>query len=224
VRPFEALLDFLLPTVCAGCGAAHSGAFPLCAACSARLPRCTQPIATPTAALATCVVAVEFREPVEGWVHRFKYPRPGIAGIDVSSGAVVRALVLEAAARVPGPSPDIVVPIPLHPRRLRARGFNPAGLLASHLARAHALPCEARTLRRVRDTPSQTDLDRRARRDNVRDAFRCVGRVPARIWLVDDVVTTGATLAEAARALRRAGAQQVLGVALAATPVGRLTR
>jgi len=220
VRALEALLDFLLPPACAGCGAAHAGGFPLCAPCDAQLPRRDEPVATHPS-LDACIVAVEFRGAIEDWIHRFKYPRPGIAGIDVASGAVARALALEAAMRAPAPRPDLVIPIPLHPRRLRARGFNPAGLLTHHLACALDLPQDARTLRRVRDTPSQTGLDRRGRRSNLRNAFSCARHVPPSIWLVDDVVTTGSTLAEAARVLRRCGALRIVGIALAATPAGR---
>jgi predicted amidophosphoribosyltransferase len=71
----------------------------------------------------------------------------------------------------------------------------------------------------VRDTPSQTGLDRRARARNVAGAFRVRrgARIPPRVWLVDDVVTTGATLAEAARVLRRAGARQVAAICAART-------
>ena len=221
MRALEALLDLLLPPVCAACGDGHAGTFPLCARCDMRLPRCDHPlIAQPM--LDSCVVAVEFRDPVEGWIHRFKYPRSGIAGIDVAGDAVARGLALEAAARAPGPRPDLVVPIPLHPERLRARGFNPAGLLARHLANSLKLQCNSRALQRVRDTPSQTGLDRRGRQRNMRRAFACARNVPANVWLVDDVVTTGSTLSEAARMLRRSGARRVVAIALAATPADRL--
>jgi predicted amidophosphoribosyltransferase len=77
---------------------------------------------------------------------------------------------------------------------------------------------EPRLLARLRDTPSQTGLSRRARRRNVRGAFRALGPAPARVWLVDDVVTTGATLWEAARVLRRAGAREVVALCAARTP------
>ena len=128
-------------------------------------------------------------------------------------------LCLEAGARAPTPGPDLVVPVPLHPRRLRARGFNPATLMARSLARDLRVRLDPVALGRVRDTPSQTGLDRRARRRNVRSAFVARVRVPPRIWLVDDVVTTGSTLGEAARALRRAGARSVVGICAARTPL-----
>jgi predicted amidophosphoribosyltransferase len=124
------------------------------------------------------------------------------------------------AARAPGPPPQLVVPVSLHPSRLRSRGFNPAALLARSIARELGAPVDPTALIRVRDTPSQTGLDRSARRRNVRGAFCARPRLlaPPRVWLVDDVVTTGSTVAEAARALRRAGAKSVTAVCAARTP------
>jgi ComF family protein len=132
---------------------------------------------------------------------------------------VLRRLVLEAAAAAPGPRPERIVPVPLHPRRLRERGFNPSALLARSLAREHRSRFDASLLLRVRDTPSQTGLGRRARRANLRGAFqvRPGARAPQVIWLVDDVVTTGSTLIECARALRRAGARRVVAICVART-------
>jgi ComF family protein len=155
---------------------------------------------------------------VEDFVHRFKYPQAGLLGLDPGPRAVASALAREAAGRAPAPG-ELVVPVPLHPVRLRQRGFNPAALLARAVARAHGLAVAPRALERLRDTPSQTGLGRRARRRNVAGAFgvRSGERIPARVWLVDDVVTTGATLAEAARALRRAGARQVTAICSART-------
>jgi predicted amidophosphoribosyltransferase len=164
------------------------------------------------------VAAVEFQAPVEGWIRRFKYPRAGLAGLDPGASGRVRALALAAAARAPGPPPGLVVPVPNHPRRLRERGFNPASELAAAIAGRAKLRLGAHRLERVRDTPSQTGQGRAARRRNVRGAFRARGPVPARIWLVDDVVTTGSTLGEAARALRRAGARAIVGICAARTP------
>jgi ComF family protein len=166
------------------------------------------------------VAAVLFRGEAERWIHRFKYPPQGLAGLDPAPGAVLRALIREAAARAPGPPPGCVVPVPLHPRRLHARGFNPAAVLARWVARHHGVPARPAALLRLRNTPSQTGLDRRARGRNMRGAFaaRPGLRLPERVWLVDDVVTTGATLAEAARALRGAGARRVVAVCAARTP------
>lgn len=217
MRAWNALIDLLLPPACAGCCAAIDEPRTLCAACDAQLPRLRHELAS-RPALSACVAAAEFCGPVEEWIRRFKYPRPGLAGLDVASAALARMLAVESAARAPGPPPDLVVPVPLHPRRLRSRGFNPAGLAARHVALACGARCDPHVLQRVRDTPSQTGLDRRARRRNVRGAFVCGAALPACVWLVDDVLTTGSTLSEAARVLRRQGAHCVVGVALAATP------
>jgi ComF family protein len=105
-----------------------------------------------------------------------------------------------------------VVPVPLHPARLAERGFNQAELLAAACAPRWRLPVLGRALVRVRPTRPQTDLDAEARRVNVRDAFRAprpAGVRDRRLLLVDDVLTTGATAAAAARALRAAGARAV---------------
>jgi predicted amidophosphoribosyltransferase len=202
------LLELALPPSCAGCGAATPASAVLCPDCDARLPRlgpdvcprCQRPgkRAAPCAAcaaspspLAACCAAAAYAGDVEGWIRRFKYPRSGWRGLDPAPLAVVRGLVREAARAAPGPAPVRVVPVPLHPRRLRERGFNPAALLARCVAHERGGRFDAGLLERVRDTPSQTGLDRRARRANVRGAFRVrAGARPASVvWLVDDVVT-----------------------------------
>lgn len=126
--------------------------------------------------------------------------------------------LLSAPGILPDPPPDLVVPVPLHPRRLRERGFNPAALLAQSLSRAWRVARDPVALRRLRDTPSQTLLDRRARKQNVRGAFLSRCKLPAHICLVDDVVTTGATLEAAARALRAGGATRITALCAARTP------
>jgi predicted amidophosphoribosyltransferase len=107
--------------------------------------------------------------------------------------------------------------VPLHPRRLRERGFNPAALIARELARATGAKFVPRALVRLRDTPSQTGLGRVRRRRNVAGAFACRKGVcvPESLWLVDDVVTTRSTLEEGARVLRRDGAKRIAAVCLA---------
>jgi len=126
------------------------------------------------------------------------------------------------AARLRGLEADAVVPVPRHLRRLRELGADPVQTLARSLAGELRLPVLA-ALRRTRNPIPQTGLVGRARRDNVRGSFAArPSRVRGRtLLLLDDVTTTGATLGEAARSLRRAGARRVLQVALAGTPPPR---
>lgn len=105
---------------------------------------------------------------------------------------------------------DMVLPMPLHPRRLATRGFNPAVEIGRRVARALALPFAHDLAQRVRDTPAQADLPLRRRRANVRGAFACDSRVAGcSIAIIDDVMTSGATLDELARVLKAAGAHRV---------------
>lgn len=217
-RHLSGLLDLLLPRLCAECGCSLEIASALCGTCRGALSAAPlAPLAPRPLASLSC--GTTFEGDAERWIRRFKYPARGLAGLDPTPRAVVEQLVCEAAALAPDPLPQLVVPVPLHPVRLRQRGFSPAGLLAQAVARQAGLACNPVALRRLRDTPSQTGLDRGARGRNVRGAFASCCAAPARVWLVDDVATTGSTLAECARTLRRAGAEQVLGVCAAHTPL-----
>ncbi len=209
-------LDLLVPPLCAGCGNTVAGDAALCGVCDRELVA-AGPVAPCPARIDACVAAVDYTGAAEAWIRRFKYPQPGLAGLDPAAQAVARSLARRAAARAPG-SPGLVVPVPLHPRRLRSRGFNPANELARVVAQQARAELSSAALRRLRDTPSQTGLGRRARARNVRGVFVARRSLPGCVWLVDDVVTTGATLSEAARALRRAGARRVVAVCAARAP------
>jgi ComF family protein len=206
-------LELLLPPLCAGCGR-EARELPFCPACA---PAPAGALPAPPAALDGWHAAILHAGAGAEWVRRFKYPARGLAGLDPAADAVALGLVRRLARALPD-APDCVAPVPLHPRRLRERGFSPAGLLARAVAREALRPFAPVLLERVRDTRSQTALARAERRRNVAGAFAARGRTPPRVWLVDDVATTGSTLAEAARALRRAGTREVLGVCLAWRP------
>ena len=120
-------------------------------------------------------------------------------------------LIAEVVATDPRMRVNLVVPVPLHSARLRDRGFNQAELLGVEVADYLNIPLNPRALQRVRATPPQTGLGRKDRRANVRDAF--VARKPldaASVLVVDDVMSTGSTGMECARALRQSGARQVV--------------
>lgn len=231
LRPWwQAVLDLLFPPRCQVCGAPDG--FPLCGKCWRSFPRlsapvcqvCGRPLRGPPDLVFTCVRCRHRRDPVrvrafgryEGRlrdaVHALKY-----RGRLALAEPLGRGLAEVVAADPVLSSADAAVPVPLHPRRHARRGFNQAEELARYLGRP------VRTaLVRVRDTPSQTELDEDERRRNVRGAFAVRGSVRGlRVVLVDDVVTTGSTLAECAAVLRAAGAAHVGAVAVAmALPEG----
>ena len=154
--------------------------------------------------------AVAYEGPVESAVHRFKYE-----GWRKLAGPLAH-LVAERLA-VEGVAAPFVIAVPLHPERLRVRGFNQAELLAVELRRRMALSALDGELVRMRPTPPQVGRDRLRRFENVRGAFAWRGpRMKAEsILLVDDVATTGATLDACAAALREAGSGPVTGVSIA---------
>jgi len=139
-------------------------------------------------------------------LHRYKYEdRPEFAR---ELGRRMAALDLPAA--------DLVVPVPLHAHRRIARTYDQALYLAQALARERGLPCRRDVLVRMRATGRQVGRTRAERSGNVLDAFRVRSKLDGeRVWLVDDVVTTGATAGECARALRAGGASSVFVVSVA---------
>ncbi len=114
--------------------------------------------------------------------------------------------------------PDFIVPVPLHEKRLLERGFNQSELLAIKISERFGWPVENMVLTRSRATASQVDFDEEGRKKNIGGAFFAADRekiLNKKIVLVDDVTTTGATMEECARVLKRVGAREVLGVAFA---------
>lgn len=199
-----ALADALSPPSCAACDARLAGRSVFCAACAHSVERVENAGDRPVAfgafggALATAL-------------KRFKYgQRPDLGG---PLGHLARL-----AARARGLAGDLIVPVPLHPRRLAERGYNQASLLAAEVAVELAAPLVVSALVRVRNTSQQALLDREARLDNMAHAFEAPkppmlkGR---HVIVVDDVVTTGATLAACRSALLDAGAASVTAVVVA---------
>ena len=213
----------LSPPGCAACDASCPG--DLCPACAASVRRITphrdrapsspepSPHASPEPSpQAPPIVAfAAFEGAVAAALRRFKYrSRPDLAK--------PLGRLLGEAARDADLRADLVIPVPLHPRRLAERGYNQAALLAAEVAGALDAVLVARALTRVRDTAQQARLARGDRLGNVGDAF--TARWPERIRgravvLIDDVATTGATLAACAEALRRAGAASVIALVVA---------
>ena len=114
-------------------------------------------------------------------------------------------------------TPDLIIPVPLHPKRLRQRGFNQALELARLLAKQVNVPLDKHRCKRVRHTQAQSSIPAKQRHTNLKRAFQCCGQVPRHVAIVDDVITTGHTVNELSRILRQAGCQQIDVWAIART-------
>jgi ComF family protein len=190
---------------CAACGSTLDDDSVFCASDAAATLRARAPPAPPGV---DAVIAFGiYGGPLADALKRYKY------GQRVELARPLGALLLralqegghEAAQRW-----DVIVPVPIHPRRLSQRGFNQAGLLASVVSRAVRLPALLRALARTRDTEPQAALAGAARRANMREAFTTRDMLAGRrVLLVDDVLTSGATAEGCASALRAAGVASV---------------
>lgn len=241
----ELLLDALFPIECLVCARPLRGtasrAGPLCAACRDATPapppplctRCGVPVAPrhPSPEDVTCAACVSqppafarargaalyepgpMRSPLVAAVHALKYH---------GARSVARSLALLMVTRLPVPADVLIVPVPLHPARLRERRFNQAVLIAREVGRLSSRPTAPRALARRLPTTPQTQLPGAARRRNLADAFHV--RQPQAIagrhvLVVDDVITTGATADACARVLLAAGAHRVDVYAAGRTPI-----
>jgi competence protein ComFC len=227
-EPLEAAVSLLYPPVCTICARSVRAGEYLCNQCDAKAIRivapfcqkCSEPFEGSITSEFTCancahrtiyfdaaVSAYRGRGIVREIIHEFKYGRQ----------IHLRHLVarwLQAALddeRIRGSRFDIIIPVPLHATRQRERGFNQASLLAASLSAQTSIPSKP-VLERVRYTTTQTALDRSERMENLHNAFRLRKNANVRglrVLLIDDVLTTGSTLSECARVLKRAGALSV---------------
>jgi len=212
---------------CLLCGG-QSPARGLCAGCWADLPWlnsaacscCAHPLPTP-GLCGRClaepphfdrvVVPCRYEFPLDGLIQACKYG---------GRLAAVRALAAVLSERRPQ-APDLIVAMPLSNQRLRERGFNQALELARSVAHSMEVPLDTALCVKTRDTPPQTRLPWKARRKNIRGAFVVQRNLDGcHVVVVDDVLTTGATLSELARNLKRAGAATVTGWVIARTIAG----
>jgi ComF family protein len=224
VKFIHAVLDAVFPVYCVGCNkegnilcancrsAIYRAPLFVCSACGRSSPGGTTHLvcrsATPLAAL---IAPYPYANPlVRKLIKNFKYRGAGeskkiIENLAASSANALRQLFPAAAT---------VVAMPLHPRRERERGFNQSEIIGRAVAEALGLKFDAELVRRVRRTDEQARLPFRQRAENCANAF-CAKSASGTIILVDDVVTTGATMKAAAKAIRAGGAERVVGFALA---------
>jgi competence protein ComFC len=223
-----AIASLLYPPVCVICSASVRATEYLCDQCEAKVVRivapfcrkCSEPFEGAITNEFTCancahrtihfdaaVAAYRSRGIVREIIHDFKY------GHQIYLRQPVARWLREALddARLRGCRFDIIIPVPLHPTRQRERGFNQASLLAELLSAQVSIPSKP-ALERIRYTTTQTALDRTERMENLHNAFRLRKNMDVRglrVLLIDDVLTTGSTLSECARILKRAGAISV---------------
>jgi len=206
--------------LCADCIARYAAPRPRCARCGLRLglpaPACGDCLRDPPPFDHT-VCAADYGHPWDALIADFKFHgRPELA-------ATLAQRLVDAVSAAEVPMPTLVLPVPLSPGRLAERGYNQAWELARRVAKVLTLRADAQLLQRPLDTAHQAELGRAGRQRNLAGAFmvdpRRRGRVEhARIALVDDVMTTGATLRLCADVLLRAGAASVSAWVLARTP------
>lgn len=220
---------------CLLCDEPADAEMPICVACETDLPWlgeqciiCALPLAAADMTCGEClletpafeqvVVPWTYGFPVDSLITRFKHNAKWPFGHLLAD---VLGQYLQHRFDEGLPRPDALLPVPLAGKRLRQRGFNQASMLARWLSQSLDLPCEEQVLRRVKETDAQQDLDAKARKRNLRNAFNLMpdAQVKGRhLALVDDVLTTGATAQALARLLMDAGAARVDVYCLARTP------
>lgn len=210
----------LLAPLCLVCGEPGAHALDLCAACRGELRwtagacrQCALPRPPGETHCGACRLApppfertqavLHYGFPVDALLPRYKFHG------DLAAGALLATLMHWGID--PAQPPGALVPVPLHRGRLRARGYDQALELARQLSRELRIPLRADRLRRTRATQAQSELGAEARRGNVHGAFHLATGppLPAHVALVDDVMTTGATVGECARVLLAGGVQRV---------------
>lgn len=216
------LQDALFPPRCRLCGAPGAAGRDLCPGCHADLPwlgaacvRCALPLPAAGQLCGHCqrqppafdrvIAPFRYAAPLDHLVQRLKFHQ------DLAMARLLGQLLAEHLARQPGPRPALLLPVPLHRRRLAERGYNQSLEIGRVLRARLDIPLAPALARRVRHTEAQTTLPARGRRGNLRGAFRlaAAGPLPAHVAILDDVLTTGSTAGELARLLRAAGARQV---------------
>ena len=216
--------------ICDGAGSRHKD---LCGPCEQSLPwiknaciRCALPIADDSAENLICgrclkkrpyfddsLSLFSFEKQIVGLMHQLKF-HDRLAVSRLFGSWLVDAVVPKMD------KPDCLLPVPLHKRRLRQRGFNQSIEISRALKKAWAIPVETKRVRRVRETLSQTGLDAKQRRRNIRGAFEVCDKINYNhVVIIDDVVTTGSTVNELARILKRHGVKKVSVLSIARAPM-----
>ncbi len=211
---------YLLPSLCVTCGRTAEAPFDLCQGCLAAMPylkvacrRCGLPLAQASVCGACLKAPPPFEQtfslfhyafPVDHLIQQLKFKRRLV------NARLLGALMGEALQQREQRLPDVMVPVPLYQRRLQQRGYNQALELARPLSQQLNVPIDFACCRRVRETAVQSDLPASERRGNIKGAFEVSDALAGQhVAIIDDVMTTGNTVAELAQAMRARGARIV---------------
>lgn len=211
------------PGLCIGCHGSLPWIESACRSCGLALPKaadqlhCGECLGNPPPFQQT-VAPFYYASPVRQWITGFKHHS------QLHSGQLLGQLLLETLRDhyLDTPLPEVILPIPLHWKRLLWRGYNQSAELGKQLARHLDLPCRTDLLKRIRSTASQQDLSRAQRLRNLENAFQVKAHFPfTRVALLDDVVTTGSTARTVGRLLHQQGVTEIHLWAIARTPVDK---
>ncbi len=227
---FSHVLNWFLHPTCILCGAPSRRSIDLCQPCERDLPyiekgceQCAQPFMGGESKICgTCLkdppaynrllALCYYQWPVTYLIAGLKFQNK------LSYARLLSSLLIERLKETYQPLPDVMIPVPLHLKRLRERGYNQALELAKPLAKVLKIPLETHSCKRIRATEAQTQIPAKERANNMKQAFQIDAAFQAKhVVLIDDVVTTGSTVAELSRMLRHAGVKQIDVVCCART-------
>ena len=209
-----------LPSICILCNQFHRSKLPVCEPCISLLPKlgpsckyCAFPL--PDSSYLICghcikkppfidatTIAYSFEEPLRSLLHRFKYEN----GLYLSS--FLAQLIINAWNIHPS-HPQCLIPVPMHPKKLKKRGFNQTVLLTCYLSKQLGIPYDLSSCEKKINTLAQADLSGKKRIQNIKEAFQVQPQSYSHVALIDDLLTTGSTVNELARMLKNSGVKQV---------------
>lgn len=215
------LQKILLPYFCVCCRQRSDQESDLCRACMIALPyslsacqQCARPMPPSQTTVRICGACLskpphfdhtyacfDYRSPIKKWISQLKFQQ------QLCYARILSDLMHQSALH--WPTADVLIPVPLHAKRLRKRGFNQALELAKPISKQLAMPIDNSSCRRIRDTAAQSSLSANRRQHNVKNAFITTSAIEGHVIIIDDVITTGHTVNELSRVIRQAGAKRI---------------
>lgn len=233
--PLSRLLNLFFPSFCPICSQ-RSDSYkynPICSQCWAAIQKYTGPacrvcgVPTVSGQTTICSTCLEIRHPFSKILYYGLYEGALRRAVHLLKFNRIKRLaspISKLLLELPIPKSDLIIPVPLHLKRLREREFNQTALIGYYFSRELKIPLIVNNLIKTKETPPQTFLNRKERLRNVKKAFSAHGISGSDVILIDDVITTGATVRECSEALIKSGAKSVTVIALAhSTPADMKT-